>query len=409
MAAKSPRSVDEIRADFPALRRCHRNQPVAFFDGPGGTQVPQQVIDAMSDYLARHNANTHWAYPTSQETDRLIGEARLAVADLLGAGADEVAFGLNMTSLTFHLARGLVRGWDAGDEIVLTELEHHGNIAPWEAAAADRGLVVRRVPFRVDEGTLDVDQVIGAFGPRTRLVAIGWASNALGTVSDVGTVVAAAAGRGITTFVDAVHAVPHVLPDVRRLGCDFLACSAYKFYGPHLGILYGRAAALLAVEVPKVRPAPDTIPERIETGTQSHEAIVGCRAAIDFLAGLAQGADRRTALEAAYRILHERGTALQERLWRGLAALPGVALFGPPPAAPRTPTVAFVVKGIRSTDVAARLAEKGLFLSHGDFYAKTVVERLGLGPQGLVRAGCACYTTADEVDRLIAGVASLPS
>jgi cysteine desulfurase family protein (TIGR01976 family) len=398
------RSPDDIRADFPALQRVHHGQPVGYFDGPGGTQVPTQVIDAIGDYLRHHNANTHWHYPTSQETDALLTAAREAVADFLHCLPAEVAFGQNMTSLTFHLSRGLAREWRSGDVVIVTELDHHGNVGPWEAVAQEHRLELRRVPFRLESGTLDVERVIDAIDDRTRLVAIGWASNALGSITDVGTVCLTAAERGVASFVDAVHSAPHLLPDVRAIGCDYLACSAYKFYGPHLGILFGRAPLLQTVAVPKLRPAPNEIPERIETGTQNHEAIVGARAAIDFLASIAPGPDRRAALIASYAVLHDRGRALLERLWGGLATIPRVRLFGPPPTAPRTPTVAFVVEGMASSRVAEALAGHGLFASHGDFYAATVIERYDLGDEGLVRAGCACYSIESEVDRLVEAV-----
>lgn len=404
MTNPSTLSVDQIRDRFPALTRRHRGQPVGFFDGPGGTQVPSAVIDAMADYLAHHNANTHWEYPTSHETDALIAEARQAMADLFGSRPDEIVFGANMTTLTFHLARGLARAWESGDEIVVTALDHHGNVGPWEAVARDRGLVLQRIPFRLGDGTLEVDRLLDALGPKTRLVAVGWASNALGTVTDVAAICRETAARGITSFVDGVHGVPHVFPDVARIGCDYLACSPYKFYGPHLGTLFGRKELLDRVDVPKLRPAPDAAPERLETGTLSHEGIVGARAAVDFMASIAPREDRRQSLAAAYQVLHERGRALFGRLWEGLGAIPGVRRFGPGPDRPRTPTIGFVVEGVPSSSVARGLAERGLFVSHGDFYAATVIERLGLGSEGLVRAGAACYTNDAEVERLIEGV-----
>ena len=404
MTNPSTLSVDQIRDRFPALTRRHRGQPVGFFDGPGGTQVPSTVIDAMADYLAHHNANTHWEYPTSRETDALIAEARQAMADLFGSRPDEIVFGANMTTLTFHLARGLARAWESGDEIVVTALDHHGNVGPWEAVARDRGLVLQRIPFRLGDGTLEVDRLLDALGPKTRLVAVGWASNALGTVTDVAAICRETAARGITSFVDGVHGVPHVFPDVARIGCDYLACSPYKFYGPHLGTLFGRKELLDRVDVPKLRPAPDAAPERLETGTLSHEGIVGARAAVDFMASIAPREDRRQSLAAAYQVLHERGRALFGRLWEGLGAIPGVRRFGPGPDRPRTPTIGFVVEGVPSSSVARGLAERGLFVSHGDFYAATVIERLGLGSEGLVRAGAACYTNDAEVERLIEGV-----
>lgn len=403
--AQAVASVDAIRARFPALARTHGGHPVAYFDGPGGTQVPREVVDAMADYLLHHNANTHWHYPTSEETDRLIGEAREAVADFLNGAAAEVAFGANMTTLAFHLARALGRGWGPGDEIVVTELDHHANVAPWQALERERGVRVRAVPFRPETGQLDWPALERALGPRTRLLAIGGASNALGTVNDVAAAARLARSVGALTFMDAVHYAPHALADVQALGVDFLACSAYKFYGPHVGILWGRGELLEALDVPKLEPAPSRIPDKLETGTQNHEGIAGVRAAVDFFASLAlAGGSRRDRLAAAFGVLHRRGEELLRRLWDGLARTPGVRCFGPPPGQPRTPTVAFAVEGRTSTAVARACAARGVFVSNGDFYATTVLERLGYAKDGLVRAGCACYTTEDEVDRLVEAV-----
>jgi cysteine desulfurase family protein (TIGR01976 family) len=396
-----------IREQFPALSRVYQGQTVAYFDGPGGTQVPRRVSDAMTDYLHHHNANTHWAYPTSAETDALLGASRDAAADFLNAAAEEIAFGLNMTTLTFHLARALGREWSRGDEVILTELDHHANIGPWEALARERGIELRWVPMRVEDGTLDLGVLPQLIGPRTRLIAIGAASNALGTITDVAAVCALARQAGVLSFVDAVHAAAHVLLDVRAIGCDFLSCSAYKFYGPHVGLLYGRKDRIESLDLPKVGPAPDTAPERIETGTQNHEGIVGTMAAIDFLASLGSGSGRRSRLASAFSELHRRGEALFRKLWEGLSGERRIRLYGPPPGRPRTPTLGFTVQGLDAEGVARRLAERALFLSHGDFYAATVVDRLGLASEGLVRAGCSCYTTEEEVDRLVTGVLSL--
>ncbi len=400
-------STTDIRSRFPALQRQHRGYPVAYFDGPGGTQVPAGVAGAMTEYLYHHNANTHWHYPSSEETDAIIAEARAALADLLGAAPTEVAFGANMTTLTFHLGRALGRGWGPGDEIVITELDHHANVAPWTALERERGITVRTVPLVIETGQLDWGALERALSGKTRLLAIGAASNALGTVTDVTRAVRLARQAGALTFVDAVHYAPHNLVDVRAIGCDFLACSSYKFYGPHLGILYGRRERLQALDAPKLAPAPDTAPERLETGTLNHEGIAGAAAAVEFLASLSAGGSRRERLVATYAALHDRGQALLERLWRGLGNTPGVTLYGPPPSEPHTPTVAFTVDGRSSDEVAAGLSGHGVFVSSGDFYATTVVARLGLSARGLVRAGCACYTTEEEVDRLVDGVLSL--
>lgn len=395
-------TVAAIRARFPALERRHGGRPVAYFDGPGGTQVPREVADATADYLLHHNANTHWHYPTSEETDRLIREAREAMADFLNGEPAEVAFGANMTTLTFHLARALGRSWEPGDEVVVTELDHHANVAPWRALERERGIRVRAVPFHPETGQLDWPALERAIGPHTRLLAIGGASNALGTVNDVAAASALARAAGALTFVDAVHYAPHLLVDVRALGADLLACSAYKFHGPHVGILWGRRGVLEALDVPKLDPAPMGIPDKLETGTQNHEGIAGVGAAVEFLASLAPaGGSRRERLTAAFGVLHRRGEELFRRLWEGLSRTPGVRCFGPPPGQPRTPTVAFAVEGRASADVARVCAARGVFVSNGDFYAATVVQRLGYGADGLVRAGCACYTTAEEVDRLL--------
>ena len=402
-----PAEIAGVRARFPALERVHNGRPVAYFDGPGGTQVPREVIEAMREYLVGHNANTHWHYPSSEETDAAIDAARGAVADLLNARATEIAFGPNMTSLTYHLARALGRSWGVGDEVVTTELDHHANVDAWRALEKERGVTVRRVRLVPETGQLDWSDLERSLERRTRLLAIGAASNALGTINDVARAASLARAVGALVFVDAVHYAAHALIDVTAFDCDFLACSAYKFYGPHVGILYGRRERLEALDVPKLEPAPDAAPERLETGTQNHEGIAGTAAAVDFLASLGTGATRRSALASAFEGLHARGQRLVERLWAGLAAIHGVTLFGPLPSSPRTPTLSFVVRGRTSTAVARALAERAVFASNGDFYALTVVRRLGYERDGIVRAGCACYTTEDEVDRLIEGVEDL--
>jgi cysteine desulfurase family protein (TIGR01976 family) len=407
LQAPTMMSIKEIRRCFPALARTHNGYPVAYFDGPGGTQVPRTVVETMNDYLYHHNANTHWAYPTSEETDAIIDSARSVLADFVNADPTEIVFGANMTTLTFHLACALGRGYERDDEIVVTELDHHANIAPWRALEKERGVKVRVAKMIPESGELDWDDFSRHLNARTKLVAIGAASNALGAINDVRRAAKIAHSLGAQIFVDAVHYAPHDLIDVRDWDCDFLACSAYKFYGPHVGILYGRRALLDSLDFPKLIPAPDSAPERAETGTQNHEGIAGAAAAVDFLASLAPGATRRERLRAAFQQLHERGDALIKRLWTGLGEIERVRLYGPPPGALRTPTVAFTVNGMPSIEVAKNLAEHGLFLSHGDFYAMTVVERLGQAAHGIVRAGCACYTTSQEVERLLADVRAL--
>jgi cysteine desulfurase family protein (TIGR01976 family) len=401
-------STAKIRADFPALERTHRGHRVAYLDGPGGTQVPRAVADAVTDYLFHHNANTHWAFPSSVETDAALASARRTFADFLNADPAEIAFGANMTTLTFHLARALGRSLGHGDAIVVTELDHHANIDPWRALERERGVTILPVKMVPETGQLDWDDLVLCLNDhRCRLLAIGAASNALGTINDIPRAVAMAHEAEALTFVDAVHFAPHQVVDVRAWGCDFLACSAYKFYGPHVGILYGKRDRLAALEVPKLQPAPDDVPDRLETGTQNHEGIVGAAAAVDYLASLAsepagEGTlSRRSRLLATLEALHERGSALLERLWEGLDGVQGVRLFGPPPDAARTPTLAFTMTSCPAGEVSRRLADRGIFASHGNFYAATVARRLGVDPDGLVRIGCACYSTEDEIDRVI--------
>jgi len=407
-AAGSLASVEEIRGHFPALERIHNGARVAYFDGPGGTQVPRSVVAAMEDYLFHHNANTHWLYPTSEETDTLLLHARETFADFFNASADEIAFGQNMTTLTFHLARGLGRAWGPGDEIVITELDHHGNVAPWRALAKERGITIRSVKLNTADGRLDWRDLERQIGPQTRLVAIGAASNALGTITDVAGAAELAHAADALVFVDAVHLAPHELIDVQAMNCDFLACSAYKFYGPHVGVLYARHDLAQSLDVPRLDPAPTEAPERLETGTLNHEGIVGAAEAVMYLGTLARGgASRRERLSRAFTAFHARGEALLARMWSGLGSIRGVTLYGPEPGTPRTPTVAFTLAGRSTEEVARHLAHRGVYASNGDFYAATVAERLGRGADGFVRAGAACYTTADEVDRLVEGVREL--
>ena len=400
-------STSEIRAHFPALARTHNGFPVAYFDGPGGTQVPRVVAEAMTDYLFHHNANTHWAYPTSIETDEIIEQSRQALADFLNASPREIAFGQNMSSLTFHLSRALGRNWHPGDEIIVTELDHHANIDPWRALERDRGITVRVVQLDIESGTIDLKDLENLLSPRTKLVAIGAASNVLGTINDIKRAAELAHSAGALCFVDAVHYAPHNLVDVKDIDCDFLACSAYKFYGPHIGILYGKQHLLDLTDFPKLRPAPNHAPDRVETGTQSHESIAGAAAAVDFLAGLAEGSSRRERLQATFTELHHRHLELLKRLWNGLAEINGIRIYGVPPDGLRTSTISFTLKGHNSEAIARALAEKGVFVSNGDFYAATVAEKMGLAEDGFVRVGCACYTTEEEIDRVLAGVREL--
>jgi cysteine desulfurase family protein (TIGR01976 family) len=386
-------NIDSLRRCFPALSRVHNGMPVAYFDGPGGTQVPQSVADAMSDYLFHHNANTHWAYPTSEETDAIIASAREAAAQFFNAGANEIVFGANMTTITFHLARALGRTWKAGDEVIVTELDHHGNVAPWRALEIDRGIVVRMARMHRETCQIDMDHLAQLAGPKTKLIAIGGASNAVGTINDLARAREIARNAVALFFVDAVHLAPHAPIDVRALDCDFLAVSAYKFYGPHIGILYARSALLESLPFPKLEPAPDSGPERAETGTQNQEGIAGVKATVDFM----------NAIDFGW--LHERGNKLTRILLDGLSTIKSVRIFGPPRDAPRTPTVSFTFDGMTAEDVARALVKRGIFASHGDFYAATVISVLGV--EGLVRIGCAAYTTEEEVERLLDCVRTL--
>ncbi|MBV9494476.1 MAG: cysteine desulfurase-like protein [Acidobacteria bacterium] len=396
-------STEEIRACFPALARRHNGLPVAYFDAPGGTQVPSAVVEAMSDYLLHHNANTHWAYPTSAETDAILLAAREAVADFLNASPHEIAFGNNMTTLTFHLARSLGRTWQRGDEVIVTELDHHANVAPWRALERDFGITIKTARMIPEAAQLDYDHFASLLGPRTKLVAVGGASNAVGTINDLARVRSMA--ESALLFVDAVHLAPHELIDVQDLGCDFLACSSYKFYGPHAGILFARGDLLESLPFPKLDPAPDDAPERAETGTQNHEGIAGIGATVEFLAALSgTEGSRRARLMQTFAALHERGLALTRKLWDGLAQVNGIRLYGPPPTARRTPTVSFTIDGTDCETIVKRFADAALFVSHGDFYAATVIERLGV-PQ-IVRVGCGAYTTDEEVERLLATLMS---
>ncbi|HUG41696.1 MAG TPA: cysteine desulfurase-like protein [Longimicrobiales bacterium] len=412
-------SMDRIRSRFPALAREVNGHPVAYFDGPGGTQVPESVADAVRGYLLERNANDGWNYATSRETDEVLHAGRAAMADLLGGRPEEIAFGQNMTTLTLRVSRALGLRMEAGDEVVVTELDHHANVDPWKALARERGVTVKVARMDPGSGTLDMEDLEAQLGPRTRVLAIGAASNALGTITDVAAAAARARAVGALVYVDAVHYAPHSLPDAAALDADFLVVSPYKFYGPHLGALWGRTALLEELDLPRVESAPAGAPERVETGTLSFEAIAGATAAVAFLASLADddatgGAgplpdarDRRRRLARSFDALHHRGDTLFRRLWDGMNGIDGVTTFGVEPGGARTPTLGFAIEGVDPRDAAGDLAEKALFLSHGDFYATTVIRRLGYGGRGILRAGCAAYTTEAEVDRLVEGVGEL--
>jgi cysteine desulfurase family protein (TIGR01976 family) len=401
--------VEGCRSQFPALARRVGGRPAVFFDGPGGSQVPRRVIDAVAHYLGHANANTHGAFATAIESDAILDEARAAAADFLGAADPAtVAFGPNMTTLTFALSRALARGWGPGDEVVVTDLDHDANVTPWVRAAGDAGATVRRVRFRPEDGTLDLDALRAALSPRTRLLAVGCASNALGTINPVQEIARLAHAHGALVFLDAVHHAPHAAIDVEGWGCDFLSCSAYKFFGPHVGLLYGRKSLLDALPAYKVRPASDETAQRWETGTQNHEGIAGTLAAIEYLAALGRDHDpaagsRRAALLAAWEAIRAYESGLALRLLDVLARAPGVRVYGltdPARVSERTPTCSFTHARRTAAEVAARLAERGICSWSGNFYALGVTETLGLEPAGLLRVGLLHYNTAAEIDRL---------
>jgi cysteine desulfurase family protein (TIGR01976 family) len=400
--------VAALRARFPALARTHDGDPYAYFDGPGGTQVPDSVIEAVSRYYRTSNANHGGAFATSRVSDEVIDEAHAAIADLLGVGPDEVILGANMTTLTFHLSRSIAAAFAPGDEIVLTGLDHAANVDPWIAAAGDRGLVIRWWEPHLDDCTLHLDDLRALLSPRTRLVAAGWASNAVGTINPVAEIAALAHSVGAWAYIDAVHAAPHLSIDARAVDADFVACSVYKFFGPHVGAVYGRGSILGSLPAYKVRPAES----KFETGTGNFEGLAGSLAAVGYLedvgvmAGAAPDASRRDKLVMAMRAIRNVEMPLYRRLHDGLAAIDGVRLFGitdPVAFDRRTPTAALTVAGVSSHDVATALGAEGIAVWDGDFYATGLIERLGFAETGgVVRIGLTHYNTAAEVDRLLA-------
>jgi cysteine desulfurase family protein (TIGR01976 family) len=380
--------VAAVRARFSALDR-----QIAFFDAPGGTQTPDEVIEAIAGYLRESNANTGGPFETSRRTDALIADARLAGAELLGCSADEVAFGANMTTLNFALTRAAARELSRGDEVIVTRLDHDANVSPWLELAHDLGLVVRLADVRTEDCTLDLDDLQRQLSERTRVVAFPWASNAVGTIVDVERVSALAHEAGALAWVDAVHYAPHGPIDVARAGVDVLICSPYKFYGPHLGLAFVRSGLLEQWRPYKVRPALDApLASRYETGTLPHELLAGFVAAVDYVGSLGWDAI----------VAHER--ALGERFLEGLPA--SCRLYGPATMEGRVPTFAFTVDGRSPRTTAERLGERGIAVWDGNYYAVEIMERLGL-PDGAVRAGIVHYNTEEEVDRLLRELAQL--
>jgi cysteine desulfurase family protein (TIGR01976 family) len=412
-----------LRAEFPALQQTAAGRLLIFFDGPGGTQVHGSVIEAMAHYLTEANSNAGGAFLFSQRTDETVAAARRALADFLNAErSDEVVFGPNMTTLTFNISRAIGQILAPGDEIVVTRLDHDANIAPW-LALQERGVVFRHVDFDPADCTLDMAGLEAAITPRTRLVAVGYASNAVGTINDVRRITQLAHGVGAWVYVDAVHYAPHRPIDVQAIGCDFLVCSMYKFFGPHLGVLYGKYDLLDGLPAYKVRPAGDAPPDKFETGTQSFEALAGATATVDYLASVGRrfgGAfadgfpgfvDRRRDLKAALAAIRAYEQGLCQRLVAGLQGIPGLRIYGVTDAARfdrRVPTVSFTLEGFTPNEVARRLATANIFVWDGNFYALAVTERLGLEEQGgLVRVGLAHYNTGEEVETLLSVLADM--
>ena len=401
-----------VRSQFPSLAQTVNGQPPVFLDGPGGTQVPQRVIDAISDYLKHDNANTAGAYATSRRTDSMIASARSAMADFLGCDPEEVVFGPNMTSLTFAISRSIGRDLGPGDEIVLTHLDHDANISPWRALE-ERGVSIRMAEIHEDDCTLDMDDLAGKITDRTKLVAVGYASNAVGTINDVKKIIQLAHERGAMAYIDAVHYAPHGPIDVRSLDCDFLVCSTYKFFGPHMGVLYGKREYLKRLEPYKVRANTNAIPNRWEWGTLNHECIAGITACVDYLADLGgrvnpSASTRRVALLAAYEAIQKHERELMENLIAGLVAVPGLKLYGisdPKRFDQRCPTLAVRITGHTPLELASRLGERGFFTWDGNYYALNLTERLDVEKDGgFLRIGLAHYNTAEEVERFLAAL-----
>ena len=408
--------IEEIRSQFPALRREMNGVAVAYFDGPAGSQVPQRVADAVSHYLLHTNANHGGHFATAVESDERLADAHRTLATFLGTeDPDCVAFGANMTTLTFALSRALGAEWSASDEVIVTRLDHDANVAPWVLAARDAGAAVHHVGIHPEDCTLDMDDFATKLSDRTKLVAVGYASNAVGTINRLPEIVAQAHSVGAMVFVDAVHYAPHDLMDVTALDCDFLACSAYKFFGTHVGVLYGKRELLEQAAACKLRPAPDELPGKWMTGTQSHEGIVGAAEAVKYLADIGRSLATdtsvlRAALQAGFVGIVEHERALATRLLRGLADLPAFRVWGitdPDRMGERVPTVSITHQTRDPGELAEALGRRGLFAWHGNHYALPLTEALDLEPGGTLRIGLLHYNTAEEVDRLLTALSEL--
>jgi cysteine desulfurase family protein (TIGR01976 family) len=410
--ANAPLDSAWVREQFPSLKMHVNGQAAAFLDGPAGTQVPKQVMEAVQNYFLGANANTCGAFETSRRNDAILASTRGAMADFFHCDQDEVVFGQNMTTITFALSRAIGRELQAGDEIVVTTLDHDANVAPWRALE-EKGVIIRQVDIHESDCTLDLDDLRKKISSRTKLVAVGYASNAVGTINPVAEITKLAHAAGALMFIDAVHYAPHGLIDVRLLDCDFLACSPYKFFGPHMGTLYGKREHLLRLKPYKVRPASDSLPDRWETGTQVQELIAGIGAAVDYIAELGRrcdpsAKDRRSSLLAAYRATRQHEMALLSKLIPGLLAIPGLKFFGisdPKRFDDRCSTVSVTVAKRKPIDAAKFLGDRGIFTWDGNYYALNISERLGVEQNGgLLRIGLVHYNTMDEVDRLLAAL-----
>jgi len=404
-----------VRRQFPSLQQTVNGQPAVFFDAPGGTQVPQRVIDAISKYLSKWNANLGGAFLTSQRSDLVVDQAHQAMADFLNCAPDEVVFGANMTTLTFALSRAIGRELKNGDELLVTCLDHDANVSPW-VCLEERGAKVRTADIKIADCTLDMFDLQAKIRRSTKLVAVGWAANAVGTINDVQEAIRLAHAVGAMTFIDAVHYAPHGLIDVKAIDADFLACSSYKFFGPHQGILYGKREQLQRLRPYKLRVCSEKLPDRWETGTQNHECMAGVAAAIDYIADVGRHHSsevhtRREAIVAAYEVFEQHERELAEQLINGLLAIPDLTFYGITDSArfdQRTPTVAIRMEGYKPRELATQLGERGIFTWDGNYYAINLAERLGVQQSGgMLRIGLAHYNTAEEVERLLAELGNL--
>jgi cysteine desulfurase family protein (TIGR01976 family) len=401
-------NIQAVREQFPALGREYEGRPVVYFDGPGGSQAARQAIDAMAGYMQRGGANLHGVFPTSTETEEILADTRAAAADFLGAAPEEVAFGANMTTLTFAISRALSKEWDEDSEIVVTELDHRANVDPWLIAAREKGAKVRWTRVDPETLTLDHDDLERNINEKTTLVAVGLASNAVGTVNDVAAVAQRAHDAGAVVAVDAVHAAPHITVDRDAIGADVITCSAYKFFGPHVGVTAIKLDLFEKMAVDRLDPAPAHIPDKLETGTQNHEGIAGVNGAINFIASLGEGSSRRERLTSAMSTIEEYEDVLATKFRAGIRNLPGVKLYAAPDDVRKTPTLAFRIEGHSTDEVCARMLEHGFFVAAGDFYASTLAEKLGIRDSGgFVRAGLAPYNTEEEVERFVTALEGL--